>query len=101
MINKLGVEVADFHGTAISLLRRRHWYVRNGVGDFLSRNVNFISIFIVAQVLHLLKIEEAFLETQLQAFLLETMEHKTQVLEVLLEGAIVGNVAKVDRNEPV
>jgi hypothetical protein len=46
--------------------------------------------------------EEVFLETQLQALLFETLKHKTQVLEVFLQGAIVDtNVVEVDYDELV
>jgi hypothetical protein len=49
-----------------------------------------------------LKTEEAFLKTQLQALLLESLQHNMQVLTVLLQGAIVDtNVVEVDGYELV
>jgi hypothetical protein len=59
MMNKFGVKVTELHEFANLLLRRRHMPVYNGL-DFLSRNGNFTNIHSVAQVLHLMKTEEAF-----------------------------------------
>jgi hypothetical protein len=83
-MDELGVEVTELHETANLLLRRRHWPVCNGLA-FLCRNGNFKCRHSAAQVLHLLKIEEAFLNTQLQAFLFEALKHKTKALEVFVE----------------
>jgi hypothetical protein len=49
-----------------------------------------------------LKTEEVFLKTQLQALLLTTLKHNTQVLEVLLHFSIVdANVVDVNNSELV
>jgi hypothetical protein len=80
------------------LLRRRHCPICNGL-SFLSRNGNFTSKQSVTQVLDFLK-TEPFVETHLQALLIDTLKHKTQVLEVLLHGAIVDvDVVEVERDE--
>jgi hypothetical protein len=48
-------------------------------------------------VIHLLKTKHAFLETQLQALMLNTLKHKTLVLKLLLKGATLDtHVVKVD-----
>jgi hypothetical protein len=68
----------------------------------------FVELFLtnrhsVAQVLHLLKSEEAFhLKMQFQALIFETLYHKTQVLKVFLHGLTLDiNVVEVDCNELV
>jgi hypothetical protein len=67
MMDELGVvEVAEVHETASLLLRRRHWPLCNGL-VVLRRNGNFAGRHSAAQVLHLLKTEEAFLKIRLQA----------------------------------
>jgi hypothetical protein len=61
---------------------------------------NLTSTQCVAQVPHFLTTEEAYLKTQPQSLLRKTLKHKTRVLEVLLQCAIVDiYVVKVVGNE--
>jgi hypothetical protein len=88
-MDELGVEIAELREATKLLLRRRDLPIVNKL-DFLGRNGNLPSYHSVVQVLHLMKSEEACLQTQLQALLLKTLKHKTHVLGVLLHNAIVG-----------
>jgi hypothetical protein len=94
VMDELGVEVAKLRKTANLLVRRRDRLVCNGL-DCLCRNGNFLSRHNVAQVLHLLKIEEVLLKAQFQALLFKASKQNTQMLKVLIKRAIIDTYAVV------
>jgi hypothetical protein len=102
MINEVGVEVAELRETANLLLRRRY------IGQFATASSSLVDTEILpsdkcspSTPSHKYRISIS-LQTQLQAALLKTLKHKTQMLEVLLECATLDiYVIDVDRNELV